>query len=416
MHRIKRNPFHLFVITLACAASIAGCGGGGSSSANDVSGSSGSGAGSTGTGSVPAGGGSTTTANTVNSVTTGPISGFGSIIINGTRYDDSTAQITLDDDGVSRSADLRLGMMVQVESERAADDSSVRATSIAARSYLQGPIASIATGVNRLTVLGVTVTVTPNTVFDNVANLSALTVNDRVEIHGIPDAALGLIATRIEKSDNSEARLIGTVQNASATTFTLGSITVQYQANNLIGLSNVTTGTVVRVKGNAVNATTIAATAIRSINLTAPALNGQRTEVEGIITSFTDAAHFSVNGRAVVVGTGVVAQGTPALGARVEVTGTFNGTALAANKVEVKNQEQVEVEANELHGAIFSVGPASNTFTLRNGTVTVRWDSNTVFDASLPNGGNNLKANLQIEVKGRVTGNVLLASRIKLDK
>jgi cytoskeletal protein CcmA (bactofilin family) len=411
MNRINRNPFYYHVISLACAVAIAGCGGGGGG--NDVSGS---GAGSTSTGGVPAGSGSTTTASTVNAVTTGPISGFGSIIINGTRYDDSTAKITLDDDSVSRSADLRLGMMVQVESERSADDSSVRATSIAARSYLQGPITSIATGVNRLTVLGVTVTVTPSTVFDNVANLSALAVNDKVEIHGIPDAAVGLIATRIEKSGNSEARLIGTVQNASATTFTLGGITVQYEANNLIGLSNVTNGTVVRVKGNARNATTVVATAIRSVNLTAPALNGQRTEVEGIITSFTDATHFSVNGRAVIVGTGAVVQGTPAIGARVEVTGTFNGTALAATKVEVKNQEQVEVEVNELHGAIFSVGPTPNTFTLRNGTVSVRWDSNTVFDASLPNGGNNLTANLQIEVKGRVNGNVLLASRIKLDK
>jgi hypothetical protein len=413
MKQFKRNSVYRSLITLGCAIALAGCGGGGSSDA---------GTGTTATGNAPAASGSgapsgsTTTAATISAVTTGPITGFGSIIVNGTRYDDSSAKTTLDDDRAALSSDLRLGMIVQVESERSADGSNVRATSIAARSFLEGPVTTIAAGSSQLTVLGVTVIVTPTTVFDGLAGLSALAVNDVVEIYGIPDATGRLSATRIEKSGKAETRLVGTVQNASATSFTVGSITVQYTAAALNGASAVSNGTVVRIKGNATNATTIVASSIRPVNLTAPAANGQRTEVEGIITAFTDASHFVVNGVSVSVASGATLQGVPALGARVEVEGTASANGLTASKVEVKNQGEVEVETNELHGAIFSLNSSARTFTMRNGTVTVKWDSSTVFDSSLPNGGNSLAVNLPLEVKGRVSGNLLLATRIKIDK
>lgn len=418
MNKIKPVPFQRFALALGCALAVASCGGGGGGDTAG-SGGSGTGAGAATTGSAsaastPAASTPTATASTVTAVTTGPITGFGSVIINGTRYDDSAAKVTLDDDSAGLSADLRLGMMVQVESVRNTDGTNVRATSVAARSYLQGPVTAV--GTNQLTVLGVTVTVTPTTVFDNVTGLGTLAANDRVEIYGIPGTAGTLTATRIEKTGNTEAKLIGTVQNASATSFTLGGITVQYLPAALIGLPAVTNGATVRVRGNVVNATTISATAVRSANLTAPAANGQAAEVEGVITGFTDPTHFSVNGVSVVVGSGVAVQGTPALGARVEITGTFTNGALTATKVEVRNQDRVDLEADELHGAIGNIDPTARTFTLRNGTVTVKWDNSTAFDASLPNAGTSLAANLQVEVKGHVVGSVLLASRIKLDK
>jgi hypothetical protein len=408
MFQFQPRRHNGFITSLVCAFALAACGGGGGSV------ESASNAGPTTTGSAPTG--STATAATVNAVTTGPISGFGSIIINGVHYDDSAAKVILDDDNNARSADLRLGMMAQVESQKDANAGTARATSIATRSYVQGPISALSPGINQLTVLGITVTATPTTVFDNVANLSGLALNDKVEIHGLPDASGNLTATRIEKLNTAEARLIGTVQNASTTgRFTLGSITVLYQPTALIDFSNVTNGSLVRVKGNLTAANTITASAIRAINLTAPSANGQLAEMEGIITAFTNSSRFSVNNVAVTVGAGATVQGSPALGSRVEVVGTVTGTALTATKVEVKNQAQVEVEANELHDAIASLDLNLRTFTLRNGTVTIKWDNSTVFETSLPNGAGSLRNNLRVEVKGRVNGSVLLASRIKLD-
>ncbi|MFD2452572.1 hypothetical protein [Ideonella paludis] len=52
------------------------------------------------------------------SFTSGAISGFGSIIVNGVRFDDSGAQV-YDDDGNRRgSDDLKLGAHVEIEASR----------------------------------------------------------------------------------------------------------------------------------------------------------------------------------------------------------------------------------------------------------------------------------------------------------
>jgi hypothetical protein len=403
MYRFQPRMRHRFVLSLGCAFALAACGGGDGGSDTVPT-----------TGSTPAS--SATTAATVTAVTTGPISGFGSIIINNVRYDDSAAKVVVDDDDNARSADLRLGMMAQVESQKEANASTAHATSIATRSHVRGPISAISPGTNQLTTLGITVTVNPTTVFDNVGDLSVLNLNDRVEIHGLPDASGNLTATRIEKSSSTDARLVGTVQNAGTVgRFTLGGITVLYQPTALVGFSSVTNGSQVRVKGSLITANTITASAIRAINLAAPSVNGRLTEVEGIITAFTSSSNFSVNNVAVTVAAGAVVQGTPALGARVEVAGTVTNNTLTATKVEVRNQAQVEFEANEFHDAIFSIEPTLRTFTLRNGTVTIKWDNGTVFDASLPNGAGSLRTSLRVEVKGRVSGNVLLASRVKVD-
>ena len=49
------------------------------------------------------------------SYTSGSISGFGSVIVNGIRFDDNEATVT-DDDGQRRSRDdLRLGMSAEIE-------------------------------------------------------------------------------------------------------------------------------------------------------------------------------------------------------------------------------------------------------------------------------------------------------------
>ena len=71
-----------------------------------------------GDGGTPIGGGGVTP----QSLMIGPIAGLGSIIVNGVRFDDSTAQVSNDEDGSGHpSRDLKLGMMVEVESSRIND-------------------------------------------------------------------------------------------------------------------------------------------------------------------------------------------------------------------------------------------------------------------------------------------------------
>lgn len=380
---------------------VVACGGGGSDSA-----------------SAPAAPAATAAPTSFN----GAITGFGSIIVNGVRIDNSAAKTTLDDDNPNAGADdLRLGMVVEVQGERDNGALTGRATSIASRSFVQGPVSSINTSANSLVVLGVTVTVSPSTVFsgNGLTGLSALALNDTVEVHGLPDATgANLKATRIErKPATSEARLIGTVQNAASSSFTINGITVQFTPAVLVNLpSGVTNGAVVRVKGTLTSPTVISATRVRGTTLTPAVVQGQRAEIEGAVTKLTSATDFEISGVRVTVPSTATVSGTPVLGARVEVKGAIANGVLVATQVQVEDELHEANEANELHATIASLDKSAQTFTLSTGGVTVQWNSATTFDnATLPRGADDLAVGMRLEVKGKTTGNAVVASRIKRD-
>jgi hypothetical protein len=77
-----------FLCAVFAAAALAACGGGGDSTAAP-----------TGTTSTPS-----------SVYAAGPITGFGSVIVNGVRFDDSAATITDDDGRTLAESELHLGM------------------------------------------------------------------------------------------------------------------------------------------------------------------------------------------------------------------------------------------------------------------------------------------------------------------
>lgn len=398
-----RRPIGLLCLWLSAAAAMAtmvvACGGGGDSAP-----------------ATPAAKSSPTTFS-------GAITGFGSIFVNGVRLDNSAAKTTVDDDNPNAGADdLRLGMVVDVQGERDNSGLTGRATDIISHSFVQGPVAAVNAATGALVVLGVTVTVTPSTVFDGngLTGLAALALNDIVEIHGLPDAnGANLKATRIErKGQTSEVRLIGTVQNAAAGSFTINGITVQFTPAVLVNLpSGVTNGGIVRIKGTLVSPTVISATRVRGISLVPPVVLGQRAEIEGAVTRLTSPTDFEVSGLRVTVPGSAIVTGTPVLGARVEVEGAIANGVLVASQVQVEDEQHEPNEANEFHATIATLDRAAQQFSLSSGGVTVQWNSATVFEnATLPRGADDLAVGMRLEVKGKISGNVVLATRIKRDK
>ena len=132
----------------------------------------------------------------------GPITGFGSIIVNGVRYDDSAASIT-DDDGVShRPERLKLGMVVEVDAQ-GVDRVAAQGKALKVRfgAQLVGPAAGPLAADSSLTVLGQKVLVNATTVVDDalVGGLAALTAATVSEVHRLVDTATcRLPATAIE--------------------------------------------------------------------------------------------------------------------------------------------------------------------------------------------------------------------------
>lgn len=364
---------------LASAMALAGCGGGG------------------GGGSVATVGGGGT-----GSFSSGPISGVGSIIVNGVRFDDSMATV-LDDDGALRSRnDLKLGMMVRVKGRANSrkPDNTDSADEISFGSELLGPIDSIDTAAKTLVVLGQTVQIAASTIFEDGLTLSVLAVNDIVEVHGFFDPATNsLVATRIERKllvNVKTFKLQGKISNLTTTTFQIGGLTISF-APPVDMPASLTVGLLVRVR-LATTPTTGTRTAIKVRAVEVEVKDRDEAEVEGMITDFTSSAKFSVNGQPVDASGATVPAGLK-LGSRVEVEGSLVNGVLVAKKVQLKDED--EKREFELHGIVSNKTLTSLSFTLTSSggivvkvvfTLGVRFD-NGLTAATLLDG-------VKLEVKG----------------
>ena len=373
---------------LGGALALAGCGGGGGGSAGLSSG---------GTGSF----------------SVGPITGFGSIIVNGVHFDDSVASSILDvDDNKDLRGQLKLGMMVRVKGKPKSDSLHADAESIEVRSELLGPIDSIPspqTTPPTLVVLGQTVQITATTIFkEGLSGLSALAVGDVVEVHGFVDpapAANRITATRIEREDDPTQvkafKLQGTVSflDTTAKTFKIGTLTISFAAPvdipaNLV-LAN---GLLVRVKLATTPLTgTRKALKIRAVE--AEVEDRDEAEVEGTIT-FIDPVNnklFKVNGQQVDA-TGVSALPTLKVGDRVEVEGKMVKGVLVANKVELEDEN--DPEKFEVHGTVGSLNTTAKTFVLSMSGVTVTVDYSAATFRPAGKTAADLANGVKVEVKG----------------
>ncbi len=381
------RPIHHWARALWLALLLTGCGGGVDSG---------------GTGATPA------------SFASGPITGFGSVIVNGVRFDDSKAVVTDDEGGASSRDRLQLGMTTEIRGSAITTDSTGAFISTASKivfgSDILGRVDSIDLAAKRLVVLGQSVDVN-TTVYDRESlsgGLSALVVGDVVEVYALFDAAKGrYTATRIErKGEVKTYRLRGVVSNLDvlAKAFNIGSERISYAGftGAFVTPSN---GSFVRVRLNPVKVGSLWLVAGLKDGTPKP---GERDEVrlEGRVSSFESQARFSVNGVAVNA-SGVPPLAGLALGVRVEVEGTASDGVLMASKLEIETDDEVEKREVKLLGLITSVDAANLSFVLRDQTVSYTLTgSPTKFD-------NGTAANLVVGVNVEARG-VMSADRTRL--
>lgn len=272
--------------------------------------------------------------------TSGTITGFGSIFVNGVEYDLASAGIIVDGTPAS-DTDLTIGMVVKVEGTVSSDGVTGTARSVSYNTELQGPISSaIAVDADNISktfsVLGRTIVVNVNTTSFEDFSFSAIAANDAVEVSGYLDQNGILQATRIKKQSSSEVKFSGVVSNYNnVNQFEIinGSetITVIFTGNYVI--SN---GDVVRIRGAIAPmhpSITVNASEIETKeNIFTP--DEDNASLEGIITDFIDSSNFRVNGQVVDASSASVEPSTLNLGngLRVEVEGAvINGTLLATS-------------------------------------------------------------------------------------
>ena len=380
------------------AAGLIACGGGGSSSTSADSGAT--------------------------SFAAGPITGFGSVIVNGVRFDDSSARVSDDDGQIRDRGELKLGMVAEVRGGALADDDRGRhaeAHDIAFRSELVGPVGSVDLTARTLTVLGQVVDVTATTVFDDrlSAGLAGVTVGSIVEVYGMLDTANGhFTATRIEPKANAasfEIRGIVAGLDTTARTFQIGGQTISYAGLDAsLVPATLANGILVRVRlQTAQLGGAWVATQLRDVRRRVE--DRDEAQIKGRITAFTSVTQFSVDGIQVDASGASFPKGTAGvvLGARVEVEGRASAGVIIASKVAVETEDDARRGEFELHGTISALDTATKIFTLRGLTVDFGVQTVLFKDGT----ANNLANGAQIEVKGTLSsdGTRIIATIIEFE-
>lgn len=235
------------------------------------------------------GGGSVNVSPSTGAISSGTISGLGSIIVNGVRYETVGANVLDADDGTTAiTTPLRIGMTVSVE-QNGTDPVTLRpvAGKILVQSGIQGEASYVS---NSLTVAGLPVTIDTSTIVLDanglVTNLAALN-NLSVEVYGLPQADGSYFATLIEAEIGPHpVQVVGTVQsiNTSAKTFVLGTsaspITIDY--TTITPPSELVAGAVVVVKSSATTtATTYSANSLQIRSTTASTYTSYASNYSG---------------------------------------------------------------------------------------------------------------------------------------
>jgi hypothetical protein len=300
-------------------------------------------------------------------IASGTITDFGSIFVNGIKYDIDSASLEVNDDdsaGLSQD-DLRIGMVVTVtavvfDDDGDGNDDNGVASLVVYDNEIEGPISGITDedvrGTKSFSVLGVSALIHSadtqfddgdglNLTFDNIAD------GDVVEISGFFDGSNVLNATYIKKTDDfdlgsSEVEFKGTADTGTdagaGNSFTLDGVTVNILADadlSEVPGGRVTDSMLVEVEGTLTddNPPTIAAFRIEQEDVGLEEDAGE-IELEGLVSDFVDNSNFRVDGQLVDASDAEFKPTDLDLrlsdGTKVEVEGTIEGGILNARKVE----------------------------------------------------------------------------------
>ena len=350
----------------------------------------------------------------------GPITGFGSVIVGGVRFDDVSAEVQDLDGGRRSRDDLRLGMTVEVESSAITTDASgsqATATRIRFESELVGPVGLVDIAGGGFTILGQRVAVDATTVFDErlASGLAGLTLGQGLEVYAVFDVVTQRYrATRIEPALLSLGlRLRGPLAavDTAAQTLRVGGNTYSYAGATAIP-SGLASGQFVRLRLAAeFNPTRWV---VRSFETALqPLVDAQALKVEGLINSFNSPQAFSVGGRPVDASAATFPDGTAglALGVRVKVEGAVSAGVLRASQVTLQSDQQIRDQGFQFIGPLTDVNVAQRTISLRGFTIgtarsDLRFDNGSAAD---------LVVGRTVEVRGVLSGDqrTLDATRIR---
>lgn len=383
--------------------------------------------------------------------TVGQITGFGSVYVNGVRYDTSGATYEVDDEAAFGDDALAVGMVVKIQGSVSADGSSGEADYISYDDDIEGIVENLATdaddeSVKTFTIMGVTIRANESsTNFDGEddPDFSFATImnGDNVEVSGAYDGDV-LVASYIEKQDaaDDDFEAKGTVTGYDGSTqFVLelkngATLNVTIAPGAEIPAGGVADGQYVEVEGtipDPINAPTdLLATEIElededrlgdddndDVELKGTLSYDAETEtwsVMGVALSFDGSTQYSPMSLADGIAD------LSAAGLYVEVEGRYVDDVLLVDEIELE-EDDVEFKADVQE--VVATAPRDGTITLSFGaalgTIDVRVTPDTIFlddTATVRYDLNSIMMNDKLEIDARQGGDgVIYASTLHIE-
>ena len=327
------------------------------------------------------GGTSATSALSSTPISSGTITGFGSVYVNGVKFETNNAAFNIEGT-TGTQADLAIGMVVQVNGTINPDGVTGTATEVIFDDQLQGPVAGFTTSVDGLTatftVLGIPVEIDSQTTYFDPDNggitFNTISNGDIVELSGLFRGDT-LVADRIERKTETKVEFKGNITGLNNSQFTLRGISVDASTARLDDLPNgLVEGAYVEVEG-AYNGSQVVATKVESEEFEygdnnefemegyVTNLNGSRFEINGIVVDFSRA---EMEPRRLQVANNL----------QVEVEGRFSNGVMIAEEIKMRGGDV------EVSGFISRVDVANNLFevTINNKTIVIHTGMETEFE------------------------------------
>lgn len=271
------------------------------------------------------GGGSPAASASTSSLTAGTVTGFGSVVVDGTELEDASAKVLREGmDGSFSNDVLQMGQRVRVKH----DDKGV-ASQITLDAALIGAASNVNVAAGTLKVAAQNVTVNsdsaqgPVTVFgggytDLSSVAAGVAAGDLVEIHGTPvyssaNTAYTVQATRIAKAESTaKVQISGKISGytagaGGAASFTLNGLTVQTSASTAVRPAGSTLANDLQVTAFSsapLSGTTLTASHIRVDRNQDSGNTAATTQLSGVVSSYDSTA------KTLVVGTTPISLGT----------------------------------------------------------------------------------------------------------
>jgi hypothetical protein len=360
-------------------------------------------------------------------VSVGTITGFGSVIANGTEFNTDGATVMMDGQPGNLS-DLRVGMVASIRATVNASTGVATAMEIRFMDDAEGPITSINALRNSFVVLGRTVLLDELTVLDD-ATVEDLMPGNVVQVSGLWRSQQRIQATHIERKAHAfvagmTMQVKGEISglDIGAQRFNIGSQSCDYSMAALdLGGADLADGMYVQVAS------------------TLPPVNGDMVldriqardrdrdrdqlcdadcdfEIEGYVTAFVSATEFEVDGQPVTTSPSTTyingTADTLALDIRLAVDGTLDESGvLSADRIVFRLPSFVEIDAD-----VESIDAANSALTLLG--IAVATNDATLFrDQSTVGvwdfGFDDLAIGDRTEVRGYLDDTAVTATRVE---